>query len=1088
MKRKMLCCFVLCLSLILLTSNLHAELRDWGGEGEYFHDTDTGLYWWDPAEFVGWSYSEINAFITANPTWKWATSDEIDALVGKSSEGGVPLTEVMGPHQFQTGFFVDGTWYHGSRWIGYYENTPANPDGWLLQTFLDEGPPVVNDLSMLGDSGFQNNVDNWTHGAWINRAVDPTCPITISSSFTETPPDIDGFVGFGEWTISNRIELNHGFITVLNDRTRLYILVDVLEDTGDDENDYFWLTFDVDQDGEITEDVDLNYGLHPYTGNMRYQFYLGPGTWTGLQPETFSSKARGFGCFFGDGSLTLSLFPYNVSCNSHRVWEFGIDLAEIGAEPGGTTRMGLRVSSPNPSFTENIPPNFFTDFTDLIVVELAPPTGFSIAPSPFASVELDTNPIEVTQAIQTRDNILPLVEDKTTVARVYVDVDGVVFSQPSIVSLYASRDGVDLPGSPLAKYYNAPTSIDREDLNDTANFLLPNTWDDGTIQFRAIARDLFSNQSSSGTIPLTFTPKETPTYWIVPINTGTSSSPMLVSNDEISIQESYLETVYPVAGVDFVRKSWEVIGPTTVSNTIDELNDYHSTVVLAWILGLLFTGEAPFDLPDQIYGFTPSGGGSSDPVWIGKNGYVDRGYRGTSREATMAHEINHNLDRDPSGTWGRHTKFGCGAAGPDPNWPYTNDDIQEVGFDTRKPWSAGAGHHTVVPADYPDFMSYCQSGHLPTKWISPYRWENLFNNFSTVLTFGLRSEALAALRNKIQTVYYLSGQVHVDGTGELNPVLVQPGIPTEEILQGDYLIELLGPKGEILQRVPFFVSFVDVEGNDLETVHFNLQLPEVRDSVASIRLKLKNQVLDEIKVSEHPPSVQVLAPNGGEEWSGRETIKWSAHDEDQDPLSFTLLYTPDSGNTWFPVANNVYENYYNIDTSLLRGGKEAKIRVIATDGFNTSQDDSDETFTVLPNPPEVNIVQPGDGTLFELGQMISFIGNATDTEDEAIPEESFIWSYEGTVFGAGRQVEAALPEGNHVVMLTVTDSDGGSGTASVDIRVARVCKGDLDDDGDVDGVDLARLAKNPRLMDLAVFAVEFGRIDCPLLIEKGTAH
>ena len=1079
MKRKMLCCFVLCLSLILLTSNLHAELRDWGGEDEYFHDTDTGLYWWDPAEFVGWSYSEINAFITANPTWKWATSDEIDALVGKSSEGGVPLTEVMGPHQFQTGFLVDGTWYHGSRWIGYYENTPANPDGWLVQTFFDAGPPVINDLSMLGDSGFQNNVDNWTHGVWINSTVDPTGPITISSSFTETPPDIDGFVGFGEWTISNRIELEHGFITVLNDRTRLYILVDVLEDTGDDENDYFWLTFDVDQDGEITEDVDLNYGLHPYTGNMRYQFYLGPGTWTGLQPETFSSKARGFGCFFGDGSLTLSLFPYNnVSCNSHRVWEFGIDLAEIGAELGGTTRMGLRVSSSDPAFTEDVPTNFFMDFASLIVVELAPPTGFSIAPSPFASVELDTNPIEVTQAIQTRDNILPLVEDKTTVARVYVDVDGVIFSQPSIVSLYASRDGIDLPGSPLAKYYNAPTSIDREDLNDTANFLLPNTWDDGTIQFRAIARDLFSNQSSSGTIPLTFTPKETPTYWIVPINTGTSSSPTLVSNDEISSQESYLETVYPVPDVDFVRKSWEVIGPTTVSNTIDELNDYHSTVVLAWILGLLFTGEAPFDLPDQIYGFTPSGGGSSDPVWVGKNGYVARGYRGTSREATMAHEINHNLDRDLSGTWGRHTKFGCGAAGPDPDWPYNDDDIQEVGFDSRKPWSAGAGHHTVVPADYPDFMSYCQSGYLPTKWISPYRWENLFNNFSTVLTFGLRSEALAALRNQIQTVYYLSGQVHVDGTGELNPVLVQSGIPTEQILQGDYLIELLGPKGGILQRVPFFVSFVDVEGKNLETVHFNFQLPEVRDSVASIRLKLKDQVLDEIKVSEHPPSIQVLAPNGGEEWSGHETIKWSAHDGDQDPLSFTLLYTPDSGNTWLPVASNVHENYYEVDTSLLRGGKEAKIRVIVTDGFNTAQDDSDETFTVLPNPPEVNIVQPGDGALFELGHMISFIGNATDTEDESIPEESFIWSYDGTVFGTGREVEAALPEGNHVVMLTVIDSGGDSGTASVDIRVARMCKGDLDDDGDVDGSDLAELAANPGLLDLSSFAEEFGRMDC----------
>ncbi len=160
--------------VLAVHANLYAELRDWGPEGEYFYDTDTGLYWWDPAEFVGWSYSSINTFVTASTIWKWASSDEIDALVGKSSEGGVPLTEVMGPHQFQTGCLGDGTWYSGSRWIGYFENSPAQPDGWLVQTALDCGTtPVVNDLSTLGDSGFQRGVENWTHGAWINSTVNP---------------------------------------------------------------------------------------------------------------------------------------------------------------------------------------------------------------------------------------------------------------------------------------------------------------------------------------------------------------------------------------------------------------------------------------------------------------------------------------------------------------------------------------------------------------------------------------------------------------------------------------------------------------------------------------------------------------------------------------------------------------------------------------------------------------------------------------------------------------------------------------------------------------------------------------------------
>ena len=62
----------------------------------------------------------------------------------------------------------------------------------------------------------------------------------------------------------------------------------------------------------------------------------------------------------------------------------------------------------------------------------------------------ETNAIEVTQAIQDRDNTLPLVADKRTVARLYADVNGVGSVQPSIVYLYSSSGGNDLPGSPLA--------------------------------------------------------------------------------------------------------------------------------------------------------------------------------------------------------------------------------------------------------------------------------------------------------------------------------------------------------------------------------------------------------------------------------------------------------------------------------------------------------------------------------------------------------------------------------------------------------------------------------------------------------------
>ena len=211
MKRNIFCRLYLCLPLILLTSNLHAELRDWGPDGQYFYDTDTGLYWWDPAEFVGWSYSDINAFVTASAIWKRASSDEIDALVGKSSEEGVPLTEVMDPYQFQTGALVDGIWYYGFRWIGYFENSPNQPDGRLVQTFFDHSPPVINDLSTLGDSRHQMYVGNWTHGAWINSTVTPcedfVWPLSGCSTPDEMATSFGPRVNYRKWDFHDGIDL-----------------------------------------------------------------------------------------------------------------------------------------------------------------------------------------------------------------------------------------------------------------------------------------------------------------------------------------------------------------------------------------------------------------------------------------------------------------------------------------------------------------------------------------------------------------------------------------------------------------------------------------------------------------------------------------------------------------------------------------------------------------------------------------------------------------------------------------------------------------------------------------------------------------
>ncbi|HWQ82977.1 MAG TPA: hypothetical protein VN363_00330, partial [Anaerolineales bacterium] len=587
--------------------------------------------------------------------------------------------------------------------------------------------------------------------------------LNIASAFTTTPPSLDGSIGFGEWPGSS-LPFENGYLSVVNDSIRLYVLLNVRGDVVDDRTgDYFWLTFDVDGDGVIDANLDLNYGLSPATGNMRYSYYLGPSTWTGLQADTFSARAKGFGCFFADGSLQFTFFPFSLTCNRHRVWELGIDLAEIGADPGDTLKVGLRVASNSPAFVNEMPPGFSADFSSLIQVNTSPSPFLTIIPNDLADVHLEADAFELTQAIQDRDNTLPLVWGKTTTARVYVDTDGVFSGQPSKAYLYASQGGVDLPGSPLAKYQTAPTTITRSDLGDTANFQLPAYWTrQSQVDYHARSANMFGGVDVSGSQLINFAFHQDPLVWIVPINTGSNASPVLVSNAEIASQESAMEAAFPVRDIRFVHKPWQVIGPTTVGETIDELNQYFGTVVLAWVLGLIFGGSPPFELPDQVYGFTPSGGGISDPTWYDSGGgWVARGFRGTSGELTMAHEINHNLDRSLDGTWGRHVPGGCGAGGPEgPTWPYANDDLQEVGFDTRLPWQTTASKVTAIPANWPDFMSYCQSGKLPTKWISPYRWTHISDVFVNNVNRNLLNRV-----DEITEVFYISGTVFPDGTG-----------------------------------------------------------------------------------------------------------------------------------------------------------------------------------------------------------------------------------------------------------------------------------------------------------------------------------
>jgi len=63
-------------------------------------------------------------------------------------------------------------------------------------------------------------------------------------------------------------------------------------------------------------------------------------------------------------------------------------------------------------------------------------------------------------------------------------------------------------------------------------------------------------------------------------------------------------------------------------------------------------------------------------------------------------------------------------------------------------------------------------------------------------------------------------------------------------------------------------------------------------------------------------------------------VTWSASDPDGDVLSYSLLYSPDNGTTWHPLATDISNSYFVLRMAGFGPSNASMIRVIASDGVN----------------------------------------------------------------------------------------------------------------------------------------------------------
>jgi hypothetical protein len=246
----------------------------------------------------------------------------------------------------------------------------------------------------------------------------------------------------------------------------------------------------------------------------------------------------------------------------------------------------------------------------------------------------------------------------------------------------------------------------------------------------------------------------------------------------------------------------------------------------------------------------------------------------------------------------------------------------------------------------------------------------------------------------------------------------------------------------VLEARCFDLGFYSYElATETDADLFSVSLP-VAEGTARVVLRQGGDDLGQVPVSSHPPTVTLIAPNGGEALSGSALVEWSGHDDDGDALVYNLFYSPDDGGTWMPVAMDITGTMaYTLDLGLVPGGASGRMRIEVSDSYHTAGDQSDGSFSVAEKAPFAGILHPEDGSA--VGAPITLTGYGYDVEDGGLAGEALQWSSsrDGPLGSGDTLWDTDLSPGTHTLTLAATDSQGLSGTASISVTIVEAIAG-----------------------------------------------
>lgn len=686
----------------------------------------------------------------------------------------------------------------------------------------------------------------------------------------------------------------------------------------------------------------------------------------------------------------------------------------------------------------------------------------------FASLVADH--VEITQVVQSLDTArfpeVPLVAGKRTFVRFHVHANGEgVAGVTARLSAFRGDERLE-PGDvrpvPTTDNLFVRSFPDRANRGHAFIFWVPGDWTRGTVTFRleinperAIRELNYNDNMLEKEVEFV----EVPAVCLAIVRVRTNPRTASINDPGFWTIVRRAESMYPATHFQVYN----------TGHTVEEggFDAYEMPEDRSKVLSSLWTYNLMTDDPDECggdmyyYGIVHpdhydgaevigSGYRPGDEAWgfMFTDGFhADRPWDGPTGGNTMAHELGHNDNR-------RHVDCG-NPANPDPDYPYhdasgndcmlgPDDPLAYYGYDAI----SGAVIH---PNDVGDLMSY-----RGTTWTSDYTYRGILLRrilFARRDAGQARAEAQMQALTDAPELLVVTGLISpTSGAVTLDPIyrVVSGTVNARKVAETAriqasrqatdtvYALRLLNGTGGLIREQTF--PLADVSESDGAWLPLHLLAPASPDVAAVVIVAVEAGAERELarrSASANPPLLELLAPKGGESVGQALTIEWSATDADGDPLHFNVQYSPDNGKSWRLLAQNHPTTTLTVDSSQLPGSPgQALVRVTASDGLHTHAATVGAPFTVPFQAPQV-FIDAEQATVYGAGAAVQLTGRAVDAEEAQLPGGSFVWqSDRDGSLGVGRQLYTnSLSTGEHRITLTVTDSQGKTGSASLTIAV-----------------------------------------------------